>query len=427
MSVGVEKVAEDLFLAPRLTFVGSVPTPSLYCPEDDACQTQTRFGVSPTLRFRVRDDAPTDSGVLRKEDYNRPEQFAGILSFVEYGDSSEVVQARLGRLGSVELGHATIVAGYHNVVSVDRHQVGAEGQLHTAYGGAQLFVDHLLQPEVLGGRSYIRPWAFIDKDSWFHRLAIGVSTVADIRAPLRLRGDRGANSDAPFVEPVADQTDTTVFTGLDVEIAAVETQTIRFTGYSDTNLHIGQGAGWHLGGLTQLLLRPDLSVSGRLEYRFFGGGYLPDYFGPLYEIDRSQTLGWGVSLPAPKLRIAASQPDESRHGAYARMTVALADWFQASAAYADAEGADNAWLSGRLSFQAPGGIHLAGLYFHQLFDSVIDLAEADSTLILVQSHIPIWGPLFAEGRYDRQWHLSEDGVYEPIVGWNLGVGVSFAL
>ena len=426
-SVGIEKVAEDLFLTPRLTLVGSIPTPSIYCDGSDACETQTRFGLSPALRFRIRDDPPTDTGILRKEDYSRPEHFVGILSFLEYGHRSEVLHGRLGRLGSVEVGHGTLVAGYHNVVSVDRHQLGAEGALHTAYGGAQLFVDHLLEPEVLGGRSYVRPWAFFDKDSWFHRLAVGMSVVTDIAAPLRLRNDRGATSSAIFLEPVAAETDATVFVGLDLEIAAVETETIRFTGYSDGNLHLGQGAGWHLGGLTKLQLRPDLSLSGRLEYRLFGAGYLPDYFGPLYEIDRSQTMGWGVSLPAPKLRVAASQPDKSRHGAYGRLTIHLKDWFQASTAYADAQGAKNSWLSGRLSFQAPGGIHLAGLYFHQFFDSLVDLAQAESTLILVQSHVPIWGPLFAEGRYDRQWQLSEDGLYEPVVSWNLGVGVSFTL
>jgi flavin reductase (DIM6/NTAB) family NADH-FMN oxidoreductase RutF len=119
--VGVERLEEDLYLPLALKFGADLPVPQLGCrwpgAEEGACETRLQFGLHTPVRLRISDRAPEQSGVLRDEDWDELGDYLRFVRFVSYGRPSKPVYARLGELGSLVLGHGTIVNGYYNVVT----------------------------------------------------------------------------------------------------------------------------------------------------------------------------------------------------------------------------------------------------------------------------------------------------------------------
>jgi len=152
---------------------------------------------------------------------------------------------------------------------------------------------------------------------------------------------------------------------------------------------------------------------------------LPEYVGPLYEIDRYQVFGWGVLLPTPKLRVAADPRSEPVLGGYGELTARLFDAVALSTAYSDHEGPSNANLKVSLRADPIDRIRLGAIYYKHNFDGFGDLVAEEGTFIVTESRARIAGPLYAKAAYSLLWRLEDSGVYRPIPRWNLGVGASW--
>ncbi|MEZ4458402.1 MAG: hypothetical protein R3E66_01480 [bacterium] len=423
--VGFGKIGEDYFLTLGLGFAMQFPVPRVDCPPLK-CSTTLGFGVLAPLRLRMIDNDPQQEELIRQEDWDETSDFLRVIRFVEYGKPNEPLHARIGELGGVTVGHGTIVNAYYNVVTPDAYQLGLHTNLNTAYGGAQVMIDNLISPSIVGVRAYARPWAFIDRNAWLNRLAIGLSTVVDGDAPLELRRD--ANDVIvvdPNVAPDVADAQATVFNGIDVELNLVDLEQIQVTPYTDFNVHWGQSAGWHLGTLVGFQPIEGLGFASRLELRLMGEHYLPDYVGPLYEIDRYQYDGWGTTIPAPKLRVAASQTRGTVWGGYGDLQASFFGLVVVTGAYSDAQGPDNATLRLRAQLAQVGPVSLAAMYYKQNFDGLAEAFELDGALGVAEARVFVFGPVYVRGQYSRLWRLADDGTYENIDDWNVGGGAAF--
>lgn len=423
--VGFGQVDEDYFVTIRPAFAMQLPVPRIDCSPLE-CGTVLGFGVQVPLRLRVIDNDPQDAGTIRAEDWDETSDYLRVLRFVEYGRPNEPLHARVGELGGVTVGHGTIVSSYYNVVTPDAYQFGLHANVNSVYGGGQVLIDNLVGPSIVGTRLYARPWAFIDKEAWLNRLAVGFSTVVDGDAPLALRRDAtNAIVVDPNVAPEVADAQTTVFNGVDVELNLVRLEQLQVTPYTDFNVHWGESPGWHLGTLLGFRPLEKLGFSSRLELRLMGQHYLPDYVGPLYEIDRYQYDGWGTNIPAPKLRVAASQTRGAVWGGYGDLQADILGLVLVSGAYADAEGPDNAMLRLRAQLVQVGPVSLAAMYFKQNFDGVADAFDLDGALGVAEARVFVFGPLYVRGEYSRLWRLADDGTYDTVNQWNVGGGAAF--
>ena len=276
----------------------------------------------------------------------------------------------------------------------------------------------------------MRPFEIADPSSWWTRLTVGVSLVSDLRAPARLER---TEADAPVVGPthrpaVADP-QPTALGGLDSELEAVRTEQLTVTPYTDANHHFGLGSGLHSGVSLDYTPADRLTLSTRLEYRMLGERYLPDYIGPLYEIDRYQLSGWGAFLPEPKLRIGADTGRGAgiRHGAFGEVTARIFEMVSISGAVADHEGPSNGWARIALQANVLDRVGLGAFYYGHGFDNFSEVFDRERALLVAESRVRVWKSLYVKGAYSRLWQLHDDGLYEPIDRWNVGVGASFAL
>ncbi len=430
---GMERLEEDYFLGVAAKLGMELEVPALVCREDDArerCRTRLRGGVRLPFRWRVIDRGGADESVWRRRDWDETGDYFKFLRRLEYGRPDEPLHARAGEIGSAVLGHGTIVNHYYNAVTPDHYRLGLEGAYEGDQGGGELLVGDLVRPGLLAGRAYVRPATFFDGAEWWRRLSVGMSLVGDVGAPVELRRGEG---DSPVVGPTrrpeVERRRATAVGGVDLELQAVRTDQVGVTPYADFNQHFGLGRGLHAGLDLSFAPSDRLGFAGRAEYRMLGENYLPDYVGPLYEVDRFQLGGWGRLLPAPKLQVAAESGagEGVRHGVYGELEARVAETVSLTGALAHHEGPDNGWA--RLGVQASifERARLGAFYYRHGFETLGEILDGGSAFFVAESRVTVWGPVYAKGAYSRLWKLHDDGFYEPIDRWNLGAGVSFAL
>jgi len=423
--VGYEGLGEDDYIGLRAKGGFQLPVPKVMCPDASECWTRLLGQFELPLRLRVVDRDPQDSGAIRDADWDEVADYLRVLRRVEYGRDGEALYGRLGELGDLDIGHGSIVGDYYNVVTADYWELGLNVTSDTPWGGGQLLVDNLANPDLIGGRAYLRPAAFFDRESEWNRVTVGLTVASDVDAPYTL--DRQPNN-TPVIGParrpaVAEQRAATIG-GVDLSVDAVDTETWSLTPYIDGNYHFQLGGGMHTGFDLRVEPTDDLVFEGSFEYRLLGNDYLPNYFGTLYEIDRYQYYGWDVGLPAPKQRVAATQPSGIRHGGHGVISARVFDWFDLSIGYADHQGAANSNLTAQLRVDPIERFQLGAFFYTQSFDGAQGIVDGDSMLFVGETRVQIWGPLYGKAGYSRLWELRDTGRYDVVNRWTVGVGAS---
>ncbi len=429
--LGFGQIAEDYYLNLELRLAYLWLLPRAGCTDSasdpDECRTRLSIGLSAPLQLRVIDNDPQQNSVFRTEDWNTPSDYFQIIRHIEYGQPHEPIFLRIGQLGPAILGHGTIVNGYFNVITTDQYQLGAQLALNSWLGGFEALLNNIIDPHLFATRIHTRPWAFIDHTSWWHRLAIGASIVSDFSAPTQLDSNPdGSTGVGPHDQPVVLQQQSTTLGGIDLELNLIQTEKFILTPYTDLNHHFNLGTGWHNGLLTELPISDDIRLSARVEHRLLSSRYLPDYIGPLYEIDRYQFAGWTNSLPAPKLRTAASPHRESVHGLFTSGTIHLHETFAFGIAYDDYQGPNNTTLRLRLAITPSPTIQLGVFYYKPNFDTLSDALDFDGAFVITEARALIHGPFYLKAQYNRLWQLQQDGLYTTVNDWNIGAGAALA-
>ncbi len=228
----------------------------------------------------------TAGGGFRTEEWDELAEFIGIIRYALYerraGGDRAAISAAAGELGDVRHGQGTVMAGYASGLSLDHGRFGAQARARYDAVAAEAMIDNLAAPRILGLRASAKVTP---------QTRLGISFHADARAPAA--GGEAAVGIA----------------SLDGRLSG-DAKDGRYRGYlyMDAASAAGLAAGLHAGaggdaGLGQAGAR----VAARGEIRAGTGGYVPGWFGPLYERDR-------LAMRAPGADTAASQLDVARGG-----------------------------------------------------------------------------------------------------------------
>lgn len=434
---GFGQVGEDFFFTVSLGFGLRLPVPKLLCEGGgEGCRTPLALGLQIPLRLRAVDRIPEDEGTLRAEDWDEPADYLRIVRFLEYGVPSDPLHVRLGELSGVVLGHGTIMNRYFNVVNIDHFQLGVHGDVNLELGGGELVLDHVLDPQVVAGRLYIRPGAAIAPGSWLARYVVGGSVAMDLAAPKTFeRVNVLEDEDTPYrvdraKNLVPSDAEVTGVVGIDQEIFLVEDETVDFIPFLDLNFHLDGSPGTHLGALTALRPSERFHLHGRMELRWLGEKYIPDYFGSIYEIERDTYFGFG-GRGAPKLVVLEGLSRGALVGGYGELTFDVLEVLGLTLAYEDYQGPDNAGVLVRVQAPALGPLHLGALYRKVGFQDVTDAFVPRDALLAVEGRYHLLPFLFLLTQYNQSWRLkrgnalSEEGSpYETIRDWSVGLGAA---
>lgn len=212
------------------------------------------------------------------------------IMYVRWGEPSDPLYVKFGSFNDGTLGDGFIMGSYDNTLFLpaSRHfglQANLDGSLFQfPFVGVQSVIGNLAALDVLGGRAYVRPLVAtsipILKD-----IAFGVTGVVDTNPYL---GTTSTGTPAPISVLGADIQQPLLYVkDLVTLVAFTDVATIQSTSWGGM---IGFG-----GNLI------DIFTYGA-QLRFLGANFIPDYFGPTYDLLRDQqynTITSGVaSSPA---------------------------------------------------------------------------------------------------------------------------------
>jgi hypothetical protein len=383
--------------------------------------------------------------VVRREDFpplnvDTYGHYLALIRMIRWGEPGDPFYLQYGQFYGETIGHGTVVDRYDNVLDPNNSKPGlAIGVDLKDYGTLELFTDNIAWPatELLAGRIAVRPLGIAGMGDWARKWAVGL-TFADDRtapeAPLRESCPpvcTGAMAIAPTLTRPA------MVVGIDTDYRVLDTSVVALTPYVDLNDELAQVQSWglHIGVLGRFAIPVANAVRlwARLEYRLMQPGYIPDYFGPLYDVQRfaypvSPALTTAQASAA--LLLAPHGPEgltHLQHGIYGEATVDVLHLVQAGATFSAIPAVPE---SGNLmvfaSLPSLGPVTVSAYYLHQNFETAKEFFRIDDRSSLSGVIMfDVFGPLWVLAAITRSWVASTgaDGVvsYEPVTTESFGV------
>ncbi|NQT23766.1 hypothetical protein HQ585_00265 [candidate division KSB1 bacterium] len=258
-------------------------------------------GLNLSLLYNV------DTGHIRSEDWDSGYDYARIIRYVRWGHKGDGFYTRIGALDAARIGHGFILGYYNNQINYDERKIGLSLDMDFGLFGIETMTSNLGRLEVLGLRGYVRP---MNKKEIpvLRNLAFGASYVTDVDPD----GSR-------------DSKDGVAFMGIDVELPLIKSDILKMTLFADHAFVVDpvsqaemmqtlyskvngvaipaieiqnsystdkKGSGQSVGLLTDFSALFDLlNLSVGIERRWLGKGFVPNYYGPMYEVQRYCNVG----------------------------------------------------------------------------------------------------------------------------------------
>jgi len=240
-----------------------------------------KFGLGLDLTLHYRFTGTGTNMEVRQQDWV-PTSFSDFFSlylpkirYVSYGQEGDPLYGRLGAIDSATLGNGFIVGGYTNTLlepNVKQFGLdfGLDGSLFKfPYVGMQTFVANLTQFDVIGANLYVRPLLFT-----------GIPIVKNIQISGVIAADRNPYLYYTGTTPAPTGPSVTIF-GADLLVPILSNPVISLAGMSSIARE-PNGTGGMVGFGGQLIHFIDYQA----QIRFLGNNFIPDYFGPTYDLYR---------------------------------------------------------------------------------------------------------------------------------------------
>jgi hypothetical protein len=244
------------------------------------------FGIGLDLTFHYRFTAGDGNDFeIREADWVPDENTSFLelylpkLRYVRWGMRGDPLYIKLGSIDDATLGNGFIMGNYANTLFLPEQRIfglnfDLDGRLFNfPYVGMQSFIGNLASPDVIGGRLYVRPLAWMSAPI-LPNLELGYTVVTDINPFYHLEDpdwDGDGNPDEGMV----------LVHGADFLLPLLSNNIISLATFGDI---VFQNT--NTGGM--------LGFGGRLftflpygfQIRFLGTNFIPTYFGATYDIYR---------------------------------------------------------------------------------------------------------------------------------------------
>jgi hypothetical protein len=371
-----------------------------------------RLAVVAPIRF--------DRDGLRRQDWDERTDFGRILGELSYGRPGDPYFASIAPVRAWHLGTGGLVSGFRSTIDPDHWRTGVVASLHWQPAGVDLFLDSVLDPQVLGARVAVRPLFWVDGDGIAGRLELGFQAVSDLFAP--------ASADAARVDavglPVHDRT-AVVAGGIDLRYPIVRTAQVEVTPYASwSRLQHADGA--QVGLALQAAPLESFAFGLLGEWRWLDPGYVGAYFDAAYMADRH---AFGT---VPKLRALDTLAD-ARMGMRLGLSLAFPPYVSAWALLDLDEAGDFSTFGAGLEVDAAGHGRLSAALHTRGFRTAAGFVDPDRTLATVTASARLWKVFEAFGSYARDLEIVRDGpdpgTWRPsdtfLVGIRAGLGWTF--
>lgn len=252
-------------------------------------------GLDLTLRFQLYPDPNDNTKIIRiyEPDWlpaagstitDILDLYLPKILYVRYGlKDIDPIYVKLGSISDFSLGNGLVVSDYSNTRFLpDRRifglQLGVDGAaFKVPYFGMEVLTGNLSKFDVIGGRVYLRPLAFLGS-SLFGRLQVGATAVLD-QDPL-LYFDNSSNTYAAS-SPV-------YVLGADLTLPILSGKLLSLVSYVEGAKEMNDAMG-AIGGIRGKLLG---FIRYGAEARYMQEGFIPAYFDTNYDLYRAERFDY---------------------------------------------------------------------------------------------------------------------------------------
>jgi hypothetical protein len=226
-----------------------------------------KFGVGLNIELMFNN---ADGFKFRKESWDSGAGVLRAIRYLRYGYKGDPFYTRIGSLDGATLGHGFIMWYYTNEANYDYRKIGLQLDLDFDTFGFETMTSNLGRLEIFGGRAYYRPL-----------LNSGIPVINTLEVGATYVGDADPDSRTSTSDGISEY-------GLDIGLPWLQYKYINSTVYYDyakiPNFGSGSvvGINFNFPGVAGLL-----SLDARLEKRFLGEEFLPNFFNTLYEVERN--------------------------------------------------------------------------------------------------------------------------------------------
>jgi hypothetical protein len=354
-------------------------------------------------------DYKTYGGLIRKRDWDEPQDYTKFVRYVRYGHKRDPVYFLAGQMWGASIGHGTLVSRYANSLSLDHPKFGLALDFNSTYVGIETLADHLGDPALIAGRTYVRP---LGDTPILRGWAVGFTLAADRTAPHGLSTASTPEGNQTPVDPRP-----AFAGGVDTEFEVLHNSVISLIPYVDLNRIAGAGNGLHAGVLTNIYLPVpilEISLQARLEYRMMQAGYIPEYFDQTYDLGRVQYRVGAGSATLPKIAVAQNAHTDpkvdpsaiDKKGYYGELAFGFAGFLQIGGLYEDYEGDPNGASLGLFATLPKLELIKVSAYYLRKnmksgFDDAFKLDER--SLLAAALAYKVLGPLYLRAEFQRRW------------------------
>ncbi len=264
-----------------------------------------KFGIGLDINFEF-----SAKGDFRFEEWNSAQAILSKILYIRWGQKGDMVYAKAGNINDFTLGHGVLMNRYSNMLNYPAYKkIGLAFDLDLKNFGLESMVANILDPDLFGGRIYVRPLLGSSLPI-VNNLEIGATAVLDVDPQNE---NPPASSPYSYIFISTNSTNTVFAYGMDAGLPVINTPVVSMLGYMDFAAIGGSGSGEILGVAGSLVS----FVPYQLELRILQPGFIPSYFDAYYDSARSSKyntlhtavtngyVGWmlssGVSLLEKKV------------------------------------------------------------------------------------------------------------------------------
>jgi hypothetical protein len=208
---------------------------------------------------------------FRKEGWDKGAGAFRMIRYLRWGLKNDPLYIRVGSLQSATIGHGFIMGYYSNEANYDSRKIGLEFDMDFDSFGIETMTSNLGNLEIIGSRLFVRP-LFSTDIPIIKNFEVGASYVTDLN-PDNLK----------------DTNDGVYEWGADVGLPLIKLNFLTWDIYADYAKINNYGSGTAYGTMVSIpSLIGVLGVYAKLEKRFLGDEFLPNYFNTLYELERQE-------------------------------------------------------------------------------------------------------------------------------------------
>lgn len=229
-----------------------------------------KFGVGFYLQLLMDNQ---NNFKLRKDEYKGGVGVLRAIRYVRYGHKYDPFYARAGMLVLSSLGNGFLMWNYTNASNYDQRKWGLAFDVDFGKVGFESVVNNLARLELVGGNLYFRPFRFINPN-------------APILKNIRFYGTYIYDNKFPSWETQGEWKKLQAY-GIGADVILLDLPVFRTGVYYDYGKFKDFGKGQATG--INVIFPELIGVFGmmaKFEKRWIGEQFIPNFFGPQYELDR---------------------------------------------------------------------------------------------------------------------------------------------